>query len=331
MSASTTTSGSRRGRNSRGGPDVGTPVLPGGPRRFTRQWFDNRALPWLLLAPALLLIFGLVGYPVVRTFYLSFHEAGLASLVSGDMDFIGLDHYRHIIGDPHLRRVFLVTVVFGLSCVVATMVLGVAVALLLNRPFKGRWVLGVLVLLPWAMPRVAAATVWQWLFHDQYGLVNWVLVQLGLEGFDGYAWFISPLPAFFAIGVVVVWGAFPFVAISVLAGLQSVPDEVLEAARIDGATAGQRLRLVILPMLKPLLLVLVVISTIWDFKVFDQIYVMTQGGPARSTEVLAIATWREAFTQLNFGLGSALAMAMFVILTAITIVYIRMIREEEGL
>jgi ABC-type sugar transport system permease subunit len=333
MSSPAATTGSHHGGPSRGEPGVdGTPpATTGGVRRFTRQWFDTRALPWLLLAPALLLIFGLVGYPVIRTFYLSFHDAGLASLVSGEMDFVGLEHYREILGDAHLRRVFLVTVVFGLACVAATMVLGVAVALLLNRPFKGRWVLGVVVLLPWAMPRVAAATVWQWLFHDQYGLVNWVLVRLGLDGFDGYSWFISPLPAFFAIGVVVVWGAFPFVAISVLAGLQSVPDDVLEAARIDGATAGQRLRLVILPMLKPLLLVLIVISTIWDFKVFDQIYVMTQGGPARSTEVLAITTWREAFTQLDFGLGSALAMAMFLILTAITIVYIRMIREEEGL
>jgi ABC-type sugar transport system permease subunit len=331
MAFAPTTTGRRRGTTPSGGPGVGGGSPAGRPVRFTRHWFDNRALPWLLLAPALLLIFGLIGYPVVRTFFLSFHDAGLASLVSGEMDFVGLDNYRQIATDSHLRRVFLVTVVFGLSCVAATMVLGIAVALLLNRPFKGRAVLAVLVLLPWAMPRVAAATVWQWLFHDQYGVANWVLVQLGFERFDGYAWFISPLPAFFAIGVVVVWGAFPFVAISVLAGLQSVPDDVLDAARIDGAGPWQRLRLVILPMLKPLLLVLIVISTIWDFKVFDQIYVMTQGGPARSTEVLAIATWREAFTQLDFGLGSALAMAMFVILSVITVVYIRMIREDEGL
>jgi ABC-type sugar transport system permease subunit len=116
-----------------------------------------------------------------------------------------------------------------------------------------------------------------------------------------------------------------------LAGLQSVPEDVLEAAHIDGASTWQRLRYVTLPLLKPLLLVLTVISTIWDFKVFDQVYVMTQGGPARSTEVLAITTWREAFTRYNFGLAGALAIALFVILTAITIVYIRMVREDEGL
>lgn len=306
---------------------------PGGPhRRAGRQRrFDAHVLPWLLLLPALLLIFGLVGYPVLRTLWLSFNDAGLAAIVSGEMEFVGLDNYATLVTDAHYRRVFLVTAVFGLSCVAATMVIGVGVALLLNQRFRGRIVLGVLVLLPWAMPRVAAATIWRWLFHDQYGVVNWSLAAIGLEQFDGFAWFVRPLPAFTAIGVVVVWQSFPFVAISVLAALQSIPDDVIDAAKIDGAGPAQRLRHVTLPMIKPVLLVMVVISTIWDFKVFDQVFVMTQGGPARSTEVLAITTWREAFTQLDFGLGSALAMAMFLILTVVTVVYVRLIREDEEL
>jgi N,N'-diacetylchitobiose transport system permease protein len=147
--------------------------------------------------------------------------------------------------------------------------------------------------------------------------------------FEGFAWLNSALSAFVAIWVVIVWQSFPFVALSLLAGLQSIPPEVIEAAKLDGATAAQRLRLVILPMLKPLILVLVVISTIWDFKIFDQVYVMTGGGPAQSTEVIAIATWREAFTQLDFGLGSALAMTLFVVLALVTAFYVRLIREEE--
>lgn len=282
------------------------------------------------MAPALVLILGLIGYPVARTMYLSFREAGLASLTTGESSFIGLDNYVTVATDPQLRRVVVVTVVFGLACVVGTMVLGMAVALLLNRPIPGRTLVAIAVLLPWAMPRVAAATVWRWLFNDQYGFINWLLTRLGMD-FDGHAWFVSPLPAFVAIGVVVVWQSFPFVAISLLAGLQSIPDDVIDATRIDGASAWQRLVHVILPMLKPLVLVLVVLSTIWDFKVFDQVYVMTRGGPARSTEVLSIATYREAFTQLNFGIGSALAMVMFVILAVVTFAYIRMVREEEGL
>jgi ABC-type sugar transport system permease subunit len=300
------------------------------PRRSNR-WFDERVLPPLLVAPALLLIFGLIGYPVLRTFWLSFHDAGLAAMVSGEMEFVGLDNYATIVTDPQYRRVFLVTAVFGLACVAATMIVGVGVALLLNQPFRGRWLLGVLVLLPWAMPRVAAATIWRWLFHDQYGVVNWFLTTLGFARFDGYAWFISPLPAFTAVGVVVVWQSFPFVALSVLAALQSISDDVVDAARLDGATPWQRLRYITLPMIKPVLVVMIVISTIWDFKVFDQIYVMTQGGPARSTEVLAITTWREAFTRLDFGLASALAMAMFAILLVVTVAYIRLIRDDEEL
>lgn len=312
----------RAGRAPAPGPVIG---------RSWRKRFDDRILPWLLLVPAFALIFGLVGYPIARTLWLSFREAGLASLGGGESAFVGTDNYLLLLTDPLYRQVFVTTAVFGLLCVAGTMLLGVSTAFLLNQPLPGRRLLLLLVLLPWAMPRVAGATVWQWIFHDQYGIVNWLLVTVGVESFDGYAWFASRIPAFVAIGTVVVWGSFPFVAISMLAGLQSVPTEVLEAARIDGASPWQRTRYVTLPLLKPLLLVLTVISTIWDFKVFDQVYVMTQGGPARSTEVLAITTWREAFTRYNFGQASALAIALFVILTLITVVYIRMVREDEGL
>lgn len=315
----------RRGR--RPAPVHGS--APGHPRWPTRGWFESRLLPLLLLGPALVVIAALVFYPVARTLWLSFHDAGLSTLISGAADWVGLSNYVTVATDPHLRQVFVVTALFGFGCVAGTMLLGLAVALLLNQPFRGRAVLGVAVLLPWATPRVAAATVWRWLFHDQYGVVNWLLVTVGLDGFDGFAWFTSRLPAFLAIGLTVIWQSFPFVALSLLAGLTSIPGEVFDAAKVDGASAWQRLRYVTLPMLKPLLLVLIVISTIWDFKVFDQVFVMTGGGPARATEVLAVATWREAFTQLNFGLGSALAVAMFVILVAITVLYIRLIRDEE--
>jgi N,N'-diacetylchitobiose transport system permease protein len=298
-------------------------------RGFGQMWFERRVLPLLLLAPALVLIFGLVFYPVVRTLWLSFTDAGLASIVSGEMNFVGFENYAEIVTDAHLRRVFFVTAIFGFSCVLGTMLLGLAVALLLNMSFKGRLLFGVLVLLPWAVPRVGAAIVWRWMFNDQYGIVNWLLSSVGLSFFDNFAWLNSALPAFVAIGVVVVWQSFPFVALSLLAGLQAIPPEIIEAAKLDGANALQRLRLITLPMLKPLILVLVVISTIWDFKIFDQVYVMTGGGPARSTEVLEIATWVEAFTQLDFGLGSALAITLFVVLALITALYIRLIREEE--
>ncbi|HEY3238252.1 MAG TPA: sugar ABC transporter permease [Acidimicrobiia bacterium] len=291
----------------------------------SRVWFEGRALPWLLMAPAGAIIFGLVLYPVGRTFWLSFRQAGLPFLARGESRFVGLDNYADLATDPHLRRVFLTTAGFGFACVAATMTVGLAVALLLNQRFRGRAVLGVLVLLPWAVPRVAAGVVWRWMFHDQYGLVNWLL-----PGFDGFSWFNERLPAFFAIGVVVVWQSFPFVALSLLAGLSSIPPEVREAARVDGASPFQTLRHVTLPMLKPLLLVLVVVSTIWDFKIFDQVYVMTEGGPARSTEVAAITVYREAFGRLHLGTAAAMAMALFAVLVVMTVLYTRLARVEEA-
>jgi ABC-type sugar transport system permease subunit len=300
------------------------------PARFRRpssRVFDQKILPWLLLSPALLLVFGLVLYPVGRTVWLSFRSAGLPYLAFGESRWIGLDNYRDLLTDPHLREVFLTTATFGFACVAATMAAGLAVALLLDQPFRGRALLGVLVLLPWAVPRVAAGVVWRWMFDDQYGLVNWTLSHLGHD-FMGFSWFNERWPAFIAVGVVVVWQSFPFVALSLLAGLQSIPPDVKEAARMDGANPLQMLRHVTLPMLKPLILTLVVVSTIWDFKIFDQVYVMTGGGPYRSTELVAITVWREAFARLHLGTASALAVALFAVLLVMTIGYGRLARDE---
>jgi ABC-type sugar transport system permease subunit len=292
--------------------------------RINSSRFENRVLPWLLLTPAGVVVFGLVLYPLVRTFWLSFREAGLPFLTSGRSRFVGFDNYADLATDPHLRRVLLTTVGFGLACVAATLTVGLAVALLLNQRFRGRAVLGVLVLLPWAVPRVAAGTVWRWLFDDQYGLVNWAL-----PGFEGHAWFNSRGSAFLAIGVVVVWQSFPFVALSLLAGLQAIPPEVREAARVDGAGPWHQLFYVTLPLLAPLLLTLLVVETIWDFKIFDQVFVMTNGGgPARSTEVAAITVYREAFARTHLGSAAAMAVALFLVLAGLTLMYTRLARLE---
>ena len=295
--------------------------------RLSSRHIDQRVLPWLLLATALLVVFGLVMYPVGRTVWLSFRSAGLPYLARGQSRFVGLENYRDLFTNAHLREVFLTTAVFGFACVAATMAAGLAVALILDQRFKGRALLGVLVLLPWAVPRVSAGVVWRWMFDDQYGLVNWSLSHFGHD-FMGFSWFNDRWPAFIAVGVVVVWQSFPFVALSLLAGLQSIPTEVKEAARMDGAGPLQMLRHITLPMLRPLILTLVVVSTIWDFKIFDQVYVMTGGGPYRSTELVAITVWREAFARLHLGTAAALAVALFAVLLVMTMGYGRLAREE---
>jgi N,N'-diacetylchitobiose transport system permease protein len=315
------------------GPTVGESVAVAPPEareaRSFRGLFDNKILPWLLLVPALVTIFALVLYPLAQTFWLSLHEAGIPWLRDGTKEFVALENYTEIFTDDLYRRVFLTTAFFGSACVIGTMVVGLLVALLLNQRFKGRTVVAVIALLPWAVPAVAAGTVWEWLFDARAGLVNHLLSYLPGVDMIGFAWFNARWSALLAIGIVVVWQSYPFVAVSLLAGFQAIQPEILEAAKVDGANAWQRLRLVTLPILWPLVMVLVIISTIWDFKIFDQVFVMTGGGPARSTEVIAITTVAEGFGRRDFGLGAALAVTLFLVLAAITLVYVRMIREEE--
>jgi N,N'-diacetylchitobiose transport system permease protein len=310
-----------------GGRGGTPPPPPAG--RLAGSW-SRHGLAIALVAPAAILVAGLVGYPLVRTVWLSFTDTGLADLIEGSGDWVGLENYREVFADEALRRALINTVVFGTVAVAVTMAFGVAVALLLNQRFKGRALLTVLVVLPWAMPAIAASSVWRWMFNDQYGLVNWVLVRLGASSFEEYSWFTDRLPAFAAILVVVVWQSYPFIAFAVLAGLQTINKDVLDAAKVDGATAWQRLRYVTLPLLRPILAMLAVISTIWNFKIFDQIYVLAAGVPERATDTAAVAAYRLAFASSEFGLGSALAVVLFVILLAITLVYLRMLRGQEA-
>jgi N,N'-diacetylchitobiose transport system permease protein len=302
---------------------------PGAPRPhawWSGRRFEYRVLPWLLLAPALVVVIGLVLYPVVNTIWLSFTDARLLS--RSPAEFVGLDNYREVLTDPDMRAVFVRTVVFGFACVIGTMLLGFAVALLLNLSFRGKHLLSVLVILPWAMPAVASGVVWSWLFNDQTGIVNWALTSLGLERFEGYAWFNEQLPAFFAMGLTVVWQSFPFIAVSLLAGLQAIPPDLIDAAKVDGASAWQRLWRIRLPLLRPLIAILLVISTIWDFKIFDQIKVMTDGGPARTTETVALAVYREGIAQRHIDTGSTLAVVLFLLLVVISVLHIRMVGRE---
>jgi N,N'-diacetylchitobiose transport system permease protein len=300
-------------------------------QRSLRRVVARLTLPVLLLLPALTIIVALVGYPLVRTVYLSFTDTGLGELIYGGSPWVGLENFKEVFRDEHLRASLVNTVVFGTACVVGTMVLGFGVALLLNQRLRGNWFFAIAVLLPWAVPSLAASAVWKWLFDARYGFVNWALVNLGFDSFQDYAWFAGRFSASVAIFITVVWQSFPFVALSLLAGLQTINKETLQAAAVDGANAFQRFRLVTLPLLRPIIAVLVIFSTIWDFKIFDQIYVMAAGVPDRSADTAAVAAYRTGFALSHFGLGSAVAVVLFLILLAFSLVYVRMIGREGEL
>jgi N,N'-diacetylchitobiose transport system permease protein len=289
-------------------------------------------LPVLLLAPAATVIVGLVGWPLIRAVWLSFTNTQLADLVgSGTGPWVGLHNFGQVFSDPYLRSTLINTLIFGTSCVIGTMALGMAVALLLNQRLRGMHFWTLAVLLPWAVPAVAAAAIWMWLFDPSFGFVNWALAHIGLHHFNGYSWFTSRNSAYIAIFITIVWQSFPFITLSLLAGLQTVPQELLQAAAVDGATAWQRFRMVTLPLLRPVLAVLVVFSTIWDFRVFDQVYVMAQGVPGNAADTAVVAAYRESFGLESYGLGAAIAVVLFLVLLGFSLLYVRVIARESEL
>lgn len=290
--------------------------------------------PWWLLAPTLAVIGILLLWPMVRVLTLSFQDFGLRELVRGEAEFVGFSNYTSVLTDSRLWLVaFPNTVVFALVCVALTVTVGTLVALLLHRLSPGwRTVVLMSVMAAWAVPAVTGTYVWVYLFDARAGFLTGVLGQLGLIDIATQNLF-TERGWFFAIATLnVVHHGFPFVAVTVLAGLVTIPSELPEAAMIDGANAWQRFRHVTLPMLKPVFAIVTILSTIWDFKVFTQIYLMP-GGDGSNREVLNLGTWSyiTAMSQNQFGLGAAIAVLLTLLLLGITALYLRTLFKEEEL
>ena len=311
-----------------GGP---VPVGPPAVRRARRR--AGGSLPYGLLVPSVLLLLGLLGYPLYVLVRTSFQQLDLRQLIRRQTVWTGFDNYRTILTDAEFWSVTIRTLVFAAVCVALTIGLGTLVALLMRRVGRGmRLLISAGLLLAWATPPVSAATVFKWLFDQQYGVVNWLITKLTPLDWSQHAWFDSQLSAFSVIVLCVVWQAIPFVALTLYAGLTTVPDEILEAARIDGAGAWRAFWSVTGPMLKPVFLILTSLSVIWDLKVFTQVYVITRGGPARQTLLINLYTYTEGFGASRFGVASAAAVIMVLITLLATIWYVRsMVRvgEEE--
>lgn len=290
-------------------------------------------LPYALLVPATVLILLVLGYPIFRMITLSLQEAKLRNVTKGDTPWNGVANYQAIFSDPVFWQVVFRTIAFTVVCVIATMVLGMLLTLLLNRlGSKMRLLVTVGLLLAWATPVVTATQVWQWIFDTQYGLVNWFLTSLGFDQFRNYSWLASPLSLLTVAAVVVVWGALPFVVLTLYAGLTQVPAELYESAEVDGASAWQRFRLITVPLLAPIITILAALSTIWDFRVFTQVYILQKsGGITSETNTLGIYSYRTSFSGNNFGQGAAISVVMVVLLAGLSVWYVRrMVKEVEG-
>ncbi|WP_372338068.1 carbohydrate ABC transporter permease [Microbacterium sp. MPKO10] len=305
------------------------PAAP--PRRRTPLIVRTR--PWLLLAPALIVLAGLLLWPLVRVFLFSLQDYGLREIVSGEPNWIGFGNYVEIFTDSQLWTVVLPnTVGFAIVAVLGTVIFGTLVALLLASLGRvWRLIVGSAIMVAWAMPAVTGTYVWIWIFDADHGLVNSMLQGIGLMD-QPFNWFTNPV-TFYAIVVInIIHHGFPFVAVTVLAGLLGVSQEMLEAAEMDGAGPVRRFFQIIFPSLRQVFAVVFILSTIWDFKVFAQIYLMP-GGSGSNREVLNLGVWSyvESFGQNRYGFGSAIAVLLTLLLLIVTAIYVRYLLKEDEL
>jgi N,N'-diacetylchitobiose transport system permease protein len=293
----------------------------------------DRLRPWMLIAPALVVLAGLLLWPLIRVVLFSFQDYGLREIVSGEPNFIGVDNYVEVLTSPTLWTVVLPnTVGFAALAVFGTVAFGTLVALLLQSLGTfWRTVVASAIMAAWAMPAVTGTYVWVWIFDADRGIFNQVLMQLGLMD-EPYNWFTNRWSFYAIVLLNVIHHGFPFVAVTVLAGLLGVPKETLEAASLDGAGAWRRFWSITFPQLNQVFAVVIILSTIWDFKVFAQVYLMP-GGAGSNREVLNLGVWSyvESFGQNRYGFGSAIAVLLTLLLLAITVVYVRRLLKEDQL
>ncbi|UCR88670.1 carbohydrate ABC transporter permease [Mycetocola spongiae] len=305
----------------------------GGPPRRNRARTVLAARPWLLLAPALFVLAVLLLWPLIRVVLFSFQDYGLREIVSGKTNFNGGANYLEAITNPQLWSVVLPnTVVFAVAAVAGTVIFGTLVALLMSSLGKTwRTIVGSAIMVAWAMPAVTGTYVWIWIFDADNGIVNKLLMGAGLMD-EPFNWFTNRWSFYAIVLINVIHHGFPFVAITVLAGLLGVNKEMLEAAEMDGAGPFRRFFQIIFPSLKQVFTVVIILSTIWDFKIFSQVYLMPGGGGS-NREVLNLGVWSyvESFGQNRYGFGSAIAVLLTLVLLVITIIYIRALMKEDEL
>ncbi|MFE2289470.1 carbohydrate ABC transporter permease [Streptomyces sp. NPDC059443] len=283
------------------------------------------ATPWLLLAPCLLIIVLIMGYPLFRLVTLSFQNFGKTELWGfKEAQWVGFDNFTKVLGDGEFWAVVLRTVLFAVGAVVLTMVIGMLIALLLQR-VSGfvKILISVALVASWGMPIIVATAVFKWLFDTDYGVLNYLLDKLPGVDMVGHNWFASGPQGLMVIMLLVIWGAVPFIVITLSAGLTQVPKELEEAARLDGAGAWGVFRHVTLPIMKPIIVMLTTLSVIWDMGVFPQVFVMRNGNPESEFQLLTTYSYQQAFVVNDYSGGSAIALVTVLLLLGVVAVYMR--------
>jgi multiple sugar transport system permease protein len=279
----------------------------------------ERRQAYMLVAPAVAVLVGVALYPILAAIWLSLHRL---ILVFGERRWLGLENYGFMLGDARFWNALGNTGYFTLVAVSVELLLAVPLALLLNTAFPGRGLLRASVLVPWAIPTVVSAKLWAWLFNPDYGLINRLLPGQDIN------WLGVPGYALHAAILVDVWKTTPFMALLVLAGLQGISEDIYKAARVDGASRWRSFVSITLPLLKPAILLALLFRTLDAFRVFDAIFVLTEGGPANTTETLSIYAYKTLMRAGNFGYGSMLSVMTFLCVVGLSLIYIRLLGKE---
>jgi N,N'-diacetylchitobiose transport system permease protein len=321
------------GTDTAGGPAVHKARVPAPPRgedRTSRAPSRRAAAPYLLLLPALLATVVLLGWPLVKNGMLSFQNLNPRQLIQHLTEWNGVDNYRDVLTESEFWHVVERSVLFTAANVVLIMVLGTLIGLLLARLGKKmRLLLLVGLVLAWAMPVIAATTVYQWLFAQRFGVVNWVLDKLGWHSMADHNWLETQFSTFAVVTLLIVWQSIPFVAINLYAATTTIPKELYEAASLDGAGPWKSFSSVTLPFLRPFLYATTFLEVIWVFKSFAQIFALNEGGPDHLTETLPIYAYVEGVGNQHFGVGAAISFLTILVLLVITSYYLRMVLKQE--
>lgn len=300
-----------------------SPLSPSIRRKNRLSVFSN----YLFLMPTILFLCIFVLFPMIYNIVLSFQNVNIYNL-KGEHSFIGFTNYLTTLKDPVFYTSLENSVIFTVCSIFFQFTIGFALALFFNKKFPGRNLFRSLMLLAWMMPMVITASVFQWMLSGDYGVINYILMQLGIIS-EPQSWLSNHSTALMMTIVANVWVGIPFNMIILLSGLQGLPEQLYEAAKLDGANRFTQFRNITLPLMKPTILVLMMLGLIYTFKVFEIIFIMTAGGPIHSSTVLPIYAYQLSFTTFEFSQGAAVSMIMVLLLTIIAVFYLRAMNKEE--
>jgi multiple sugar transport system permease protein len=282
----------------------------------------------LLISPALIILFSVIIYPLLLNLKMSFQKILMMKPYLGT-PFTGFSNYANVLQDPIFWRAAKNTLIWTLSSVGLQVSLGLIAAILLNMPIKGRGFFRGFMLIPWVTPGVVAALTWRWMYDAQFGIINHILLKIGLLA-EPIVWLGNYRTALFAVIAEHAWKNFPFATVMILAALQTIPGELYEAADVDGATSWQSFIHITIPEILPTLSLTTLLTSIWTFNNFDTIWLMTEGGPSYASEVLTTHVYKAAFQAFNLGKAASISVIMFLMLFGLVVIYTRAVGREKA-